>query len=146
MKIFVDADACPVKEAIVKTAKKYGLPVIMVIDTSHEYNDGYSQVVVVSKGSDAADFMLVNMTGLGDVVVTQDYGVAAMALSKGSMVLDQNGMIYNENNIDGLLMGRHMNKKLRSAGGRTKGPSRRVKSQDVDFEKSLINLILLHTG
>ena len=141
MRILVDADACPVKEIIVTIAKEYGLPVIMIIDTSHEYCDGYSEVITVSKGSDAADFALVNLTGRGDIVVSQDYGVAAMALSKGSKAMDQNGMIFSAENIDGLLMGRHMNKKIRSAGGRTKGPAKREKSQNKSFEKTLLELI-----
>lgn len=141
MKILVDADACPVKGIIVDIAKKRNIPVTMVIDTSHEYDDGYSQVIIVSKGNDAADFKLVNLTGKGDIVVTQDYGVAAMALAKGSSVISQNGMIYNSDNIEGLLMGRHQNKKIRSAGGRTKGPPKRNKSQDRDFEEMLTKLI-----
>ncbi len=141
MRILVDADACPVKDIIVTIAKEYELPVIMIIDTSHEYCDGYSEVITVSKGSDAADFALVNLAGREDIIVTQDYGVAAMALSRGSKAMDQNGMIFSEANIDGLLMGRHMNKKIRSAGGRTKGPAKREKSQNQAFEKTLIRLV-----
>jgi len=137
----VDADACPVKGIIVDIAKKNGIPVTMVIDTSHEYNDGYSEVIVVSRGADAADFKLVNLAGKGDVVVTQDYGVAAMALAKGALAISQNGMLYDGGNIDGLLMGRHQNRKIRSAGGRTKGPPKRSRSQDVDFEEALLKLI-----
>lgn len=143
MRIVVDADACPVKDIIVNMAKKYQLPVIMVIDTSHEYEDGYSQVTQVSKGADAADFALVNLVVPGDLVITQDYGVAAMALSRHAKVMDQNGMIYNGANIDGLLMGRHLNKKHRSGGGRTKGPAKREKSQDRDFEKALLALVAI---
>ncbi len=141
MRILVDADACPVKGIIVDIAKKNGIPVTMVIDTSHEYNDGYSEVIVVSRGADAADFKLVNLAGKGDVVVTQDYGVAAMALAKGALAISQNGMLYDGGNIDGLLMGRHQNRKIRSAGGRTKGPPKRSRSQDVDFEEALLKLI-----
>lgn len=137
----MDADACPVKGIIVDIAKKNGIPVTMVIDTSHEYNDGYSEVIVVSRGADAADFKLVNLAGKGDVVVTQDYGVAAMALAKGALAISQNGMLYDGGNIDGLLMGRHQNRKIRSAGGRTKGPPKRSRSQDVDFEEALLKLI-----
>ncbi len=141
MRIYVDADACPVKDIIVDVARKAKIPVIMVIDTSHEYVDGYSQVIVVSKGMDAADFALVNLSNKGDIVVTQDYGVAAMALAKGAFVINQNGMIYSSENIDGLLMGRHVNKKIRSAGGRTKGPAKREKSQNKEFEKAFEILI-----
>jgi hypothetical protein len=141
VRILVDADACPVKDIIVKIAKARGLPVIMVIDTSHDYQDGYSSVITVSKGADSADFALVNMLLKGDIVVTQDYGVAAMALSRGSKALDQNGMVFSDGNIDGLLMGRHMNKKIRSAGGRTRGPAKREKSQNKTFENTLIQLV-----
>jgi hypothetical protein len=143
VRILVDADACPVKDIIVKIAKARGLPVIMVIDTSHDYQDGYSSVITVSKGADSADFALVNMLLKGDIVVTQDYGVAAMALSRGSKALDQNGMVFSDGNIDGLLMGRHMNKKIRSAGGRTRGPAKREKSQNKAFENTLIQLVSL---
>ena len=143
MRILVDADACPVKDIIVRIAKARGLPVIMVIDTSHDYQDGYSSVITVSKGADSADFALVNMLLKGDIVVTQDYGVAAMALSRGSKALDQNGMVFSDGNIDGLLMGRHINKKIRSAGGRTKGPAKREKSQNKAFENTLIQLVSL---
>jgi len=146
MRIFVDADACPVKGLIVDIAKDYGIPVTMVIDTSHQYNDGYSEVIVVSKGADAADFKLVNLAGKGDVVVTQDYGVAAMALAKGAAAISENGMIYTGDNIDGLLMGRHQNKKIRSAGGRTKGPPKRGKSQDRAFEEKFAALVRELTG
>ncbi len=141
MRILVDADACPVKEIIVRIAKEYALPVTMVIDTSHEYDDGYSKVVIVSKGADSADFALVNMLCKGDIVVTQDYGVAAMALAKTAKALDQNGMIFDSGNIDILLAGRHAHRKIRNAGGRTKGPAKREKSQDKAFEKTLLELI-----
>jgi hypothetical protein len=84
MQIIVDADACPVIDIIEETAEKYQLPVTLVCDTSHVLNSDYSRVVVVEKGPDSADFKILNLCREGDIVVTQDYGVAAMILGKGA--------------------------------------------------------------
>ena len=141
MKILVDADACPVKEIIVRIARKKNMPVTMVIDTSHQLNDGYSTVVTVDKGPDSVDFKLLNLISAGDIVVTQDYGLAAMALSKGAKVMNQNALIYTNENIDQLLTERHVNAQIRRAGGRTKGPSKRTKVADEEFEQAFVSLI-----
>jgi uncharacterized protein YaiI (UPF0178 family) len=141
MKIVVDADACPVKEIIVKIAKKYKIQVTMVCDTSHELKDEYSEIITVDKGRDSVDIALINLTKKEDIVVTQDYGVAAMALGKGAKALNQNGMIYSDKNIDRLLFERHLGQKVRRAGGRTTGFRKRLKEDNDDFERSLINLI-----
>ncbi|MFZ5987590.1 MAG: YaiI/YqxD family protein [Bacillota bacterium] len=141
MKILVDADACPVKNIIVKVAKEYNLPVIMLIDTSHIINDGYSEVITVDKSRDSVDFVLVNKVTKGDIVVTQDYGVAAMSIPRGAKVINQNGLIYTNDNIDSLLFDRHISQKVRRAGGRTSGPGKRTKEDDVRFEKAFRSLI-----
>jgi uncharacterized protein YaiI (UPF0178 family) len=141
MRILVDADACPVKSIILKHAKSMGLEVIMFIDTSHELNDGYSEVVTVDKGADSADFALIKRIATGDIVVTQDYGVAAMVLAKKALALNQNGLIYTEYNIAPLLEQRHMSAKIRRGGGRLSGNPKRTKQNDIDFEKALISLI-----
>lgn len=145
MKILVDADACPVKEIIVNMAKRKSLPVVMIMDTSHEYNDGYSTTVTVDRARDSADMALVNMVDSGDVVVTQDYGLAAMALSKSAKVLNQNGLVYTNENIDQLLMDRHMGQKVRRGGGRTKGPRKRTRDDDARFIRSFEGMIGQHT-
>ena len=113
MKILVDADACPVKKIIVREARQRQIPVIMIIDSSHILQDGYSQVITVDQGTDSADFKLISLTEPGDLVVTQDFGVAAMALSKGASALNQNGLIFTSENIDQLLFERHIGKELR---------------------------------
>ncbi len=141
MQILVDADACPVKDIIIRNAKKHGIPVIMIIDTSHELNDGYSTVITVDKARDSVDIKLINMVKKGDIVVTQDYGVAAMGLGKGAKVLNQNGLIYSDNNIDRLLFERHLGQKIRRAGGRTGTIRKRSKENDEAFEKALLLLI-----
>lgn len=141
MRILVDADACPVKEIILRIAKQNGIPVIMVIDTSHEINDGYSTVVTVDKARDSADIALINLVMPGDLVVTQDYGVAAMALGKGVKALNQNGMIFSNKNIDKLLFERHLGQKIRRAGGRTSNVKKRTCKDDERFEAALLSLI-----
>jgi len=141
MKILVDADACPVKEIIVRLAKAAGIPVTMVIDTSHQLNDGYSRVLTVDKGADSVDFALMGLLTNQDIVVTQDYGLAAMALGKGAQAINQNGWVYSDENMDRLLMERHLSGKIRRSGGRTKGPSKRKKEDDEKFETAFKNLL-----
>ena len=134
MEILVDADACPVKQIIVRLAKQHGIPVIMLIDTSHELDDGYSTVITVDKQADSVDFALMGMLTRNDVVVTQDFGLAAMVLGKGARVINQNGLVFTNENIDKLLMERHIKQKVRRSGSRTKGPSKRSKEDDDRFE------------
>lgn len=141
MKILVDADACPVKNIIVKCAKQKSLEVIMFIDTSHIIDDGYSRVITVDKARDSVDIALINYCMKEDIVVTQDYGVAAMALSKGAYCINQNGMIYSNNNIDKLLFERHISQKIRRSGKNTKGPKKRSKDDDIKFEEAFIKLL-----
>lgn len=141
MQILVDADACPVKDIIVRTAKKYEVPVTMIIDTSHELSDGYSTVITVDKARDSVDIKLINLLKREDIVVTQDYGVAAMGLGKGARVLNQNGLIYTDDNIDRLLFERHLGQKVRRAGGRTRPIKKRTGENDEVFEKALVSLL-----
>lgn len=141
MTIYVDADACPVKSIIVEIARKAKIPVHMFIDTSHELNDGYSMVTVVDKGPDSVDIALMNKFRAGDVVVTQDFGVAALALGKSGKALNQNGLIFSAENIDGLLLQRHIGQKSRRLGKNTKGPPKRSKADDENFRKALLLLI-----
>lgn len=142
----VDADACPVKEIIVRIARREGLPVVMVMDTSHELRDGYSTTVTVDKARDSADMALIGRAESGDIVVTQDYGLAAMALSKAASVLNQNGLVYTNENIDQLLMDRHVGQKVRRGGGRTKGPRKRTRVDDESFTRSFEGMLRRHTA
>lgn len=141
MQILVDADACPVKGIIIRIAKQYNLPVTMLIDTSHELNDGYSRVITVDKARDSVDIALINLAKAGDIVVTQDYGVAAMALGKKAKAINQNGLVFTDGNIDKLLFERHIGQKVRRAGGRTTNAKKRTKEDDGKFERIFISLI-----
>lgn len=141
MKIFVDADACPVKEIIVSEARRRGIPVTMLTDTSHVLDDGYSTVITVDQGRDSADIRLVNLLSPGDVVVTQDYGVAAMSLSRGARALNQNGLVYDGGNMDRLLFERALGQKIRRSGGRFGKNRKREKADDEAFRASFVRLL-----
>lgn len=140
MKILVDADACPVKNIIEKVAKKLHIRVIMVIDTSHILESEYCEVIQVSKAPDAVDIALINRTERGDIVVTQDYGVASMALGKRALAINQNGRYYTEETIDLLMFERHLAGKQRRAGGRTGTMKKRSKEDDLHFEAAFLRL------
>ena len=140
MKLVIDADGCPVVALAVKTAEKYGVRCVLVCDTAHTFSNISAEIITVSQGADSADFRIVNLLDTGDIVVTQDYGLAAMCLAKKATALNQNGLIYSKKNMDELLLSRHIHKKVRRAGGRMKGPKKRTKQQDEAFEKALTAL------
>ena len=143
MKIYVDADACPVVKQVEKLAKKYGIDVMLLCDTNHVLYSEYSQVKVIGAGADAVDFALIGLCQEGDIVVTQDYGVAAMALGKRAHVIHQSGRWYTDENIDTLLMERHLAKKARrgSSKNHLKGPAKRTAEDDERFEESFEKMI-----
>lgn len=145
MKLVIDADGCPVVALAVKTAEKYGVRCVLVCDTAHTFSNVPAEIITVSQGADSADFRIVNLLDAGDIVVTQDYGLAAMCLAKKATALNQNGLIYSEKNMDELLLSRHIHKKVRRAGGRMKGPKKRTKQQDEAFEKALTALFEVRT-
>lgn len=143
MKILVDADACPVVSMVETVAKKRNIPVVLLCDTNHVLRSDYSEVKVIGAGADAVDFALVNQCQKGDVVVTQDYGVAAMILGKGAYGIHQSGKWYTNENIDQMLMERHLNKKARRANGKhhMKGPAKRTEEDDRSFQTSFEALL-----
>lgn len=144
MKILVDADACPVVKQIECIAEKFGINVILLCDTNHILNSNYSEVKIIGAGADAVDFALVNLFQKGDVAVTQDYGVAAMVLSKGGYCIHQSGKLFTNDNIGGLLMDRHLAKKARNASSKShiKGPKKRTAEDNKRFEDSFEKLLL----
>lgn len=142
MKILIDGDGCPVVDLTIKIAKKYNIEVIIMCDTSHVFNKDGAKTIVFSKGADSVDFALINIVNKDDIVITQDYGLAAMAINKASYVINQNGLIYNNDNIDMLLFNRHISKKIRKSGGKMKGPKKRSKEDDEKFEKTLNEICL----
>ena len=141
MKIYIDADACPVVSIAEKVAAKFQIPVTLLCDTNHILQSDYSDVIVVDAGADAVDYKLISLCTKDDVVITQDYGVAAMALGKGAAAIHQSGKWYTNDNIDQMLMTRHLNKKARRASHKNhvKGPKKRTVEDDKMFEESFEN-------
>ncbi len=143
-RVLVDADACPVIQIVERVTKAYGVPVTLLCDTNHVLVSDYSEVKVIGAGADAVDFALINLCRRGDVVVTQDYGVAALALGKGAYAIHQSGGLYTQDNIDQMLMERHLARKARMGKGKhhLKGPKKRTKEEDEAFEAAFRNLML----
>ena len=123
------------------TARHYQIPCILVSDDSHQLMSSYSTVITVSKGYQSVDMWLVNHLEKGDIVITQDYGVAVLALTKGTKVISPKGMIYTNQNIDTLLEQRHQNQKLIRQKKYGKGPKKRTSKDEEQLKKSLINCI-----
>ncbi len=141
MKILVDADACPVTHIVIRLARQHHIPVLLVTDDSHVMQSDYAEVVTVGQGSDAVDLALINRAQSGDIVVTQDYGVAALALGKRCLAIHQSGMRYTNENIDLLLSERHESRKARKAGKRGGGFKKRTAEDDERFEFHFLSLI-----
>ena len=143
MTIYIDADACPVTRIAEDIARRHGIPVTLLCDTNPQVSSAYSTVRVIGAGADAVDIALINLCRRGDIVVTQDYGVAALALGKGARAIHQSGRRYTDENIDGLLMERHLAKKARRSGKHhLKGPAKRTEEDDRQFAESFEQLVL----
>lgn len=142
MKLYVDADACPVTRIVEDICREYGMELTLVCDTSHIIYVDYGEVIVVSKGMDSADFYIVNKVQKNDIVVTGDYGVAAMSLAKGGYPIHFNGIWYTNDNITQMLEDRHHAKVSRkSSKHRGSGPKKRTIEDDIKFRESLLKLI-----
>ena len=143
MRVFVDADACPVVGIIEKVAREHNVPVTLLCDTNHVLSSDYSEVIVVGAGADAVDYKLISICHKGDIVVSQDYGVAAMALGKGAYAIHQSGKWYTNENIDQMLMERHLNKKARRASRKNhlKGSRKRTSEDNERFRESFEKMI-----
>lgn len=144
MQIFVDADACPVVGIVENVAEKYNIPVTLLCDTNHVLTSEYSEVIVVGAGADAVDYKLISICHRGDIVVSQDYGVAAMALGKGAYAIHQSGKWYTDDNIDQMLMEPHLNKKARRSSykNHVKGTRKRTEEDDIRFAQSFERMVM----
>ncbi len=140
--IYIDADACPVTHIAEEIARRHGIPVTILCDTNHVMYSDYSTVKLIGAGADAVDLALINLCKAGDIVITQDYGVAALALGKGALAVHQSGKCFTDDNIGGLLMDRHLAKKARRSGKHhLKGPAKRTEEDDRRFAESFEKLI-----
>lgn len=144
MNILIDADACPVIRKAEETAKKYDISVTLYCDTNHILSSEYSKIKTVAAGSDSVDFAIVKDCKTNDIVITQDYGLAAIVLAKKCACINQNGMLYTNENIDSLLFSRHISRKLRKSSKKShlKGNPKRTSYQNESFCRNFEKLIL----
>jgi len=141
MRVLIDADGCPVVDITVKLCVEKQIPCYILCDTAHQMQRDGATTLIFDKGADSVDFALVNRVAPGDVVITQDYGLASMCLAKHARVLHQDGWEYTQWNIDALLFQRHAAKEYRVAGGRTKGPPKRKQEQNTAFLAALQQIV-----
>ena len=142
MKILVDGDACPVKEAIVAIAKEKNIAVMFIVSTAGYFDRGWNvQKIMVDSLPQAVDIAIVNRVEAGDVVVTQDYGLASLVLGKKGKAISPRGYIFNDDNIDRMLYRRHLHHEARKAGIRIKGPKKRSEKDESRFSKNFSRLL-----
>ena len=142
VRIVVDADACPVKREIADTARSFGVPVLLVASYDHALiPEPGIEVRQVERGRDAVDLYISNLIRPGDIVVTQDIGLAAMVLAKRATVLSNRGQLYRDETIGFLMESRHDQAKARRAGGRTKGPRAMTAEDRIRFQQMLTKVL-----
>lgn len=141
MKIIVDGDGCAGRDIIEKAASDFGVELLIICDINHAIFSDYAEVKIVDSGFQSVDMHVVNNCSSGDIVVTQDYGVAALCLPKGAACISPAGYIFDNGNIERLLMERHIKAEIRRAGGRTTNPRKRNSEDNLRLEKNLAKLI-----
>ncbi|UFU01200.1 YaiI/YqxD family protein [Radiobacillus kanasensis] len=146
MNIYVDADACPVKEIIEQEAASFGIPVTFVKSYAHysPQNDSTtSKTIYVDTGADSVDYRIMLLAKRHDIIVTQDYGLASLALAKACIVLHHKGFVYSNTTIDQLLDSRHAQAKLRKSGKRTKGPKAFTEEDRNAFRDKFVKVLTM---
>lgn len=142
MRVLIDADGCPVVDIAVRLCRRAGAECFLLCDTAHEFLREGAVTLTFDKGADSVDFALANRVRPGDLVITQDYGLASLCLARGVRILHQDGWEYTADNIDALLTFRHEAGKQRAKSGRFKGPKKRTGQQDAAFEKALAQILM----
>lgn len=141
MRIIIDGDACPGISIIEKVAKIYKVEVVIFCDINHFIQSDYSTVKIVDSGFQSVDMYVINETSKNDIVISQDYGIAAICLGKNAEVINPKGYIYHEENIDTLLDLRHMSQKIRRLCGKSTNHKKRTFEDDKRLEKNLTLII-----
>lgn len=130
MRILIDGDGCPGRRLIEKIAREYNIPLFLYCDINHFINLEYGEVKYLDSGFQSVDIFLANVAKKNDIVVTGDFGLASMILAKNAVPVSPKGLIYTQDNIDRLLMERHISAKIRKGGGKTTNPKKRTKEDD----------------
>ncbi|WP_127592076.1 YaiI/YqxD family protein [Paenibacillus lautus] len=140
--IVVDGDACPVKKEIAETARTFRVPVLLVSSYDHlqQAEEGVT-TIQVDRSDQSADLYIANHISRGDIVVTQDYGLAALALAKSCHVISFRGRIFHNTDIDFMLDSRHHQAKARKQGKYGKGPKKLLDEDRSFFQHKLTKLL-----
>jgi len=141
MRILVDGDACPQRQEIAKIAVKFHVPMIVFTDYAHIMENQFYEVRTCEIGKDNVDFMIINEAQTGDLVITQDYGLASLVLVKGALVLHVSGMMIDQHNIDELLMKRYMGCKNRHIHKHFRGPKKRTEETKIFFIEQFLKIV-----
>lgn len=144
MRIIIDGDGCPVRKIVIAVGKEKNIEVIIVQSIEHNIKDEATDIVrfiTVDNSYQSADMKIANIILAGDILITGDYGLAALALGKRSLVISPSGKIFNNGNMDQMLFERHISASARRMGKRTKGPAPRTKKDDEKFTTGLRFLI-----
>ncbi|NMB09170.1 MAG: YaiI/YqxD family protein [Tissierellia bacterium] len=144
MRVFIDGDSAPIIDIAIDVSRKYDIEVIIVKDVNHDlknFNYDKLNIITIDQGRDNADLYIINNIKKGDIVVTSDLGLASLVLGKTDKCINFNGLIINNNNLDGLMMNRYINANLRRQNIYSKGPSKRKKEDDKNFKVNLERII-----
>jgi hypothetical protein len=141
MRILVDGDGCPVISIITEVAAEMNLELIVYTDLNHQHQLDYGTLKVVDQGFQSVDMILCNQIKPGDIVITSDYGLAALALSRKALVLGFSGRKFTEQNIERLLAKRHRQFKERRRSGRHTSHKKRSKEDDRRFKNKLLEIL-----
>ncbi|MGM9604020.1 MAG: DUF188 domain-containing protein [Faecousia sp.] len=141
MRVLIDGDGCPVVDIAVTLCRQRNVPCLLLCDTAHEFHRDGAETLTFDKGADSVDYALANRVRAGDLVITQDYGLASMCLARGARILHQDGWEYTSRNIDALLLQRHESRKYRLSGGRAKAIPKRTEQQNRSFRSAMAALL-----
>lgn len=144
IKIMIDSDASPVKDIVIDEAKKHGLKVVLVASYAHystKIHPAHVETIYVDSAKEAADYRIMQLLQKDDILITQDYGLASLALGKKAKVLHHKGFEYDNDNIANLLESRYISAKIRKSGKRTKGPKPFTR-EDAETFRRLLNHML----
>jgi hypothetical protein len=141
MRILVDGDGCPVLEITSQVAAEFSLELLVYTDLNHRHQLSYGKLIIVDQGFQSVDMILYNNLKAGDLVITVDYGLAALALGAKARVLSFSGREFNNRNIDNLLARRHLQRQQRKKTGRHTSHHKRTSADDLRFKQSLLEII-----
>ena len=141
MRLLIDGDACPDRQKVIELALHYGVEVLLFIDFAHVIEDERIQIIMCEVGKDSVDQMILSYLQEGDLLISQDYGLASILIDKIFGIINPSGFRYTKWNIDTLMFQRHMSAKERASGKRTKGPKKREDNQDKIFREILEQIV-----